>query len=109
MSIVTIKLNNKHFSLDCDKASEPNLLRLAENLDLSLMETKEMNKTAPFEMVLVLTALRLQNMVLSQNNADRDPVMASTAYENPTREFSDDLASIARYLENLAGKLEGVK
>lgn len=103
MSIVTITLNNKNFQLSCNDGAEGELNNLAANLNDRMMEIKYANPTASNELLLVMTALSIQDQLeslsikLGRVNGEKN--------NNEDEKFAETLSTIAQYLENLAKKI----
>lgn len=103
MSIVTITLNNKNFQLACNEGEEAQLITLASNLNNKMLEMKIASPTASHELLLVMTALSIQDQLeslttkLGKIKGDNDI--------NEGEKFAETLSTIAQYLENLAKKI----
>ena len=103
MSIVTITLNNKNFQLLCNDGSESQLLDIASALNAKIAEVKIANPSSSFELLLVMSALSLQEQtqnLTSQLGKSNDPKSADEG-----EKFAETLSTIALYLENLAKKI----
>jgi cell division protein ZapA (FtsZ GTPase activity inhibitor) len=103
MSIVTITLNNKNFQLLCNDGSENQLIELATKLDEKITEIKTANPASSFELLLVMSALSLQDQTQNLNNK-LDKINGSKNNEEDEK-FAETLSAIALYLENLAQKI----
>jgi len=103
MSIITITLNNKHFQLACADGSENELQELATRLNEKIVSIKLFNKTASFELVLVMSALSLMEEVQSME-AKLGKIEGGQINQEEEK-FSETLSIIAGYLENLAKKI----
>lgn len=104
MSIVTITLNNKTFQLACSQEQETELHELSLKLNDQITELKKSNPSASYELLLVMTALSLQDLVgtlSKQLNA-----VNQLGQDYPEEKSAQTLNSLAEYLENLAQKLE---
>jgi len=103
MSIVTITLGTRSFNLSCDSGSEEQLLQLSEKLGERIINIKSANPAASFELILVMTALGLQDQIqnlqvkLNKQDNSNDSV--------DEEKFAETLSTIAGYLENLAKKI----
>jgi len=103
MSIVTIALNNKNFQLLCNDGSENQLIELARKLDEKIAEIKTANPASSFELLLVMSALSLQDQTQNFNNK-LDKINGSKNNDEDEK-FAETLSTIALYLENLAQKI----
>jgi cell division protein ZapA (FtsZ GTPase activity inhibitor) len=103
MSIVTITLNNKNFQLLCNDGSENQLIELAEQLDKKIAEIKTANPSSSFELLLVMSALSLQDQVQNLNN--KLTKINGLKNNEEDEKFAETLSTIALYLENLAQKI----
>jgi cell division protein ZapA len=103
MSIVTITLSSKNLQLICNDGSEGELHNLASKLNETIGQIKKLNPSASFELLLVMSALNLQEQVnkLSDKIVEPDKNIVATEEEK----FAETLTSIAGYLENLAKKI----
>jgi cell division protein ZapA (FtsZ GTPase activity inhibitor) len=103
MPIVTITLNNKNFKLFCNDGSEELLHSLATTINDKMMQLKTTNQSAPFELLLILTTLSLQQEI--HNLQDRLGSSEVDNDHNEREQFAETLSSIATYLESLAQKI----
>ncbi|NRB10227.1 MAG: cell division protein ZapA [Rickettsiaceae bacterium] len=101
MSIVTIRLGNKEFKLSCAKENSSQLMNLSEHLNSEIDKIRRDNPTASFELLLVMTALSLQDekLVNFQNSGNE-------ILENVKMDFQYTLSTIAKELKTVAEKLE---
>ena len=103
MSIVTITLNNKNFQLLCNDGSENQLIELATKLDEKITEIKTANPASSFELLLVMSALSLQDQTQNLNN--KLGKINGSKNNDEDEKFAETLSTIALYLENLAQKI----
>lgn len=103
MSIITITLNNKDFQLACTDGSENELQDLARRLNEKITNIKLFNKAASFELLLVMSALSVQEEVQSLEAKLRK--IDGGEINQEEEKFSETLSTIAGYLENLAKKI----
>lgn len=103
MSIVTITLNNKNFQLSCNDGSEEQLFSLAALVNEKIFEIKRVNSAASSELLLVMTALSLQEQIQSLSSKLGKFTNEKSYEEN--EQFAQTLSTIASYLENLAKKI----
>jgi len=100
MSIITIVLGNKTFHLSCNDGSEEQLHNLALKLNENITQMKSINPTASFDLLLVMSALSLQEQVQDlSNKINKDKI------PHDEEKFAETLSTIAGYLENLAKKV----
>lgn len=102
MPIITITLNNKKFQLACNEGAEEQIHNLTFKLNEQVIELKKTSPSASFELLLVMTALRLQDQVQTLHN--KLGVTNDNSY-NPDEKFAETLSTIAGYLESLAQKI----
>jgi len=103
MSVITIKLNNKNFQLACDEGAQQQLIHLAQEVDKKILEHKYTNPSASFELLLVMSALSLQDQV--QTFSRKLTSLDRQNLTNENEKFAETLSTIASYLENLAQKI----
>jgi cell division protein ZapA len=103
MSIVTITLNNKNFQLSCSDGSEEQLYALANELNNKIIEVKHGNPSASSELLLVMTALSIQDQVRILSSKLNK--ITGIKDNNEDEKFAETLTTIAGYLENLAKKI----
>ena len=103
MSIVTITLNNKNFQLSCDAGAEEQLKNLAESLNSRMLEMKQANSGASFELLLVMAALSIQDQL--ESITAKFGKVAGNKNNNEDEQLRETLITIAQYLENLAKKI----
>jgi cell division protein ZapA (FtsZ GTPase activity inhibitor) len=101
MSIVTINLSNKSFKLYCPEENKEALIRVAEKLDNEIDKMRVSNPNASFELLLVMTALNLQDERQSQLNQSGGQIL-----ENANKDFQNTLSSIFSELETVANKFK---
>jgi cell division protein ZapA (FtsZ GTPase activity inhibitor) len=103
MSIVTIELGKKNFQLACNDGSENELCDLAFKLNENITQVKKANPSASFELLLVMSALKLQEQTENLTNEIVKISGDKAPYEE--EKFAETLITIAGYLENLAKKI----
>jgi len=103
MSIVKITLSNKSFQLVCNDGSEEQLIELASKLDERIAAVKSANPSSSFELLLVMSALSLEDQV--QNLHGKLGKINGGQGNNEDEKFAETLSTIALYLENLAQKI----
>lgn len=101
MSIVTIHLSNKSFKLYCPEENKEALIRVAEKLDNEIDKMRQSNPNASFELLLVMTALHLQDERQSQINLNGGEIL-----ENANKDFQNILSTIFSELTTVADKLK---
>lgn len=103
MSIVTVTISNRKFQLACNESAEPELHQLVTRLNEKIASIKQSNPNATFELLLVMTALnlqdRLQNMEKKTARLDGDKISAED------EKLAETLSTIAGYLQNIAQKI----
>ncbi|XVN43484.1 MAG: cell division protein ZapA [Candidatus Rickettsia vulgarisii] len=103
MSIVTITLGNKNFQLACSDGSVQELNILVAKLNDRISEMKRISPTASFELLLVMSALGLQEEVQNLTHQINNLYGGKNLKEE--EQFAETLTTIAGYLENLAKKI----
>ena len=103
MSIVTITLNNKNFQLSCDDGAEEQLKNLAASLSSRMLEIKQSNSSASFELLLVMAALSIQDQL--ESVTAKFGHIQGDKNSGEEEQFAETLSTIAQYLENLAKKI----
>jgi cell division protein ZapA len=101
MSIVTITLSNKNFDLYCPEENKQALLDVAEKLDSEIKKMRLANPSASFELLLVMTALNLQDERQSKEKGNHDSVL-----QESRKEFHNLLSSVYSELKLLADKFK---
>lgn len=101
MSIVTIKVNNKNFDLYCPEENKATLIRVAEKLNNEIDNMRKANPSASFELLLVMTALKLQDDKISQPDQG-----GASMLEDVNREFQSLLGSISGQLQTVMSKIK---
>ena len=101
MSIITIALAGKNFSLSCPEESRSQIEKLAEKLDFEIKKTSKANPSASFEMLLVMVSLGLIDDKYSESkNSDQEIL------ETVKKEHDKQLQTIFDELKLIANKLE---
>ncbi|MCC8371689.1 MAG: cell division protein ZapA [Rickettsia endosymbiont of Pseudomimeciton antennatum] len=103
MSIVTIILGSKTFQLACSDGSEEELCNLATKLNENITQIKKVSPSASFELLLVMSALSLQEQV--QNLTNKIAKIDGDKIPCEEEKFAETLSTIAGYLEDLARKI----
>lgn len=103
MSIITITLGSKTFQLACSEGSREELCNLAAKLNENIAQIKKVNPSASFELLLVMSALSLQEQV--QNLTNKIAKIDSANMPPEEEKFAETLSTIAGYLEDLARKI----
>lgn len=104
MPTVNIKLHNKEFGLYCADGQQESLLNLVSEVNEKLLAIQKINKSASFELLLVLAVLSLQDE-LSNLRKQLDSASDTKAILQEKEKLSDTLSQIAVYLEDLAKKM----
>lgn len=103
MSIVTITLGSKNFQLACSNGSVQELNILVAKLNERITQMRKISPTASFELLLVMSALGLQEEV--QNLTHQITNLHGGKNLKEGEQFAETLTTIAGYLENLARKI----
>ncbi len=67
-----IKILNRDYQISCGPGEEKKLFELAEKLDARLKHNSKIFRNANENMLLVLTALTLEDAVMDSRNASQD-------------------------------------
>lgn len=68
----TIKILNRDYQISCGPGEEKKLFELAERLDTRLRNNAKIFRNANENMLLVLTALTLEDAVVDSRNSSQD-------------------------------------
>ncbi len=104
MPLVNITLGSKTFALTCSDSSQQELTILGIKLNERFNQIKKANLSASFELLLVMSALSLEEEVqnltnkMTNINSNKIPIVEE-------EQFAETLSTIAGYLENLAKKI----
>jgi cell division protein ZapA (FtsZ GTPase activity inhibitor) len=101
MSIVTITLNGKEFTLSCSEESKDKLLMLSLKLDSEIREMAATNKHSSLELLLVMMALKHMDQRHSQMQVSGGEIL-----ETANLDFQKQLSSIFSELKVIAKKVE---
>lgn len=101
MSIVTIKVNNKNFDLYCPEENKAALIKVTEKLNAEIDNMKKSNPSASFELLLVMTALKLQDDKISQIQQN-----SSSIIQEVNQEFQSFLGTVSGELQTIIGKIK---
>lgn len=104
MSIVTVIINNKNFQLACGDGEEEQLHNLAAQVNAKIAEIKKASPLASNELLLIMTALSLQEQL--QNSLPNSNKLVTEKANNAEEKLAETLTTIAGYLETLAQKIE---
>jgi len=101
MSIVTIILAGRKFKLSCSNESQQYVEKLAEKLGLLLAKMAKENKSASFEMLLVMISLGLMDEKYSKTEISSENALTKVEIDH-----QEQLASIFNSLTNIASKFD---
>ncbi|PCI56795.1 MAG: cell division protein ZapA [Alphaproteobacteria bacterium] len=111
MSEVTLKINNRGYSLACDDGQEQRLVDLGHYVDGHLQNIAQAGAATNEAHLLVLTSLVLADEIyeLRDSVAQLQNNMAQQGENAPARNRSDeDDVLIAEAIDHLAGKIENI-
>ena len=101
MSIVTIKVNNKNFDLYCPEENKAALIKVTEKLNTEIDNMKRSNPSASFELLLVMTALKLQDDKISQLQQN-----SSSIIQEVNQDFQSFLGTVSGELKTVLSKIK---
>ncbi len=110
MSEVTLKINNRGYSLACDEGQEQRLVDLAHYVDGHLHNIAQAGAATNEAHLLVLTSLVLADEIyeLRDSVAELQNIrMNENSGHNSSRSEEDDVL-IAEAIDHLAGKIEHI-
>ncbi|MGC0371761.1 MAG: hypothetical protein DGJ47_000461 [Rickettsiaceae bacterium] len=96
MSVITIGINNKKFTLSCSAENHKRLLESAAKLDSDVKEIIANNKHISFEFALVMTALQLMDFKNKDIKITGGEAVAKieSEHQNQLKEVSHALSKI---------------
>ncbi|MEK6733712.1 MAG: cell division protein ZapA [Pseudomonadota bacterium] len=72
-----VKIHNREYQIACGSGEEAKLQELAANLDKRLNENAKFFKNANENMLLILTALTLEDLVQDLSNPEKNKAIAN--------------------------------
>ncbi len=112
MPEVTLKINNRGYSLACDAGQEQRLVDLAHHVDSRLKDIASAGAATNEAHLLVLTSLVLSDEIhelrdeLAAMRRDMNGASATTAHDEEIAEAIDHLAG---KIEHIAARIHGVE
>lgn len=100
MSAITINLNSRSFTLECNPDSHNQLHELASKLDAEIKNVMDANGHISFDMALVMVSLKLLAFKQSETK-----ISGGKALEDLNKEFQNNMADISNDLGSLINKL----
>ncbi|PCI97812.1 MAG: cell division protein ZapA [Alphaproteobacteria bacterium] len=109
MSEVTLKINNRGYSLACDNGQEQRLVDLGHYVDGHLQNIAQAGAATNEAHLLVLTSLVLADEIYELRDTVAQ-LQNSMSQKNdaPSTDRSDDDILIAEAIDHLAGKIEHI-
>lgn len=101
MSVVTITLNNKKFSLECPEKDHDHLMELASKIDAEVKAIIRSNEYVSLELALVMVSLKLMSFKHSELK-----VAGGQILENIEQEHQVQMVDIAEHLSMLLKKID---
>lgn len=114
MAEVTLKINNKEYSLSCDDGQEPRLEDLACYVDSRLQDISSAGAATSENHLLVLTNLVLADEVyelrdqLETLQNDIRNLQAGRPVEQSSARSTEEEEMIAKAIDHFAGKIENI-
>ena len=110
MTEVTLKINNRGYSLSCDPGQEQRISDLGHYVDARLQDISAAGAATNDAHLLVLTSLVLADEIYElrdQVSALRQGVPGAASQEDPAVAQAIDM--LARKIENIAGRIQGAE
>lgn len=101
--IFEISIGNSTYKINCDFAEEEKLQKLANNLNKRIKNLSLYEKNADEKTLLAITALLLQEELLEKKISNQSQPLKD---EELYAAISDNIESVAQYLEKLTKKIE---
>lgn len=112
MSEITLKINNRGYSLSCDQGQEQRLSDLGSYVDSRLKDIAAAGAATNEAHLLVLTSLVLADEVFEMREEMHEMRERLNHFrQNPNAaasSFAEEEAMIAQAIEHLAGKIERI-
>lgn len=112
MSEITLKINNRGYSLSCDEGQEQRLADLGSYVNSRLNDIAAAGAATNESHLLVLTALVLADEIFEMRDEMQDLRHRINYFrQNPNMaasSFAEEEAIIAQAIEHLADKIEGI-
>ena len=100
MSIVSINLGENQFNISCSDDAKHRLQQVANKLSSQLHKTREKNPNAAFDLLLVMTALKLQN-ALDNLRESKEQQLIETAHPNLYTNLEDIEKKLAAMVDDV--------
>lgn len=101
MAVVTIVINNKPYQIACSDGQEEKVQKAANSIADQISELKRASRSAPIDLLLVMTALGLQDEVFSL----REKLARVGGPVAEDEKVAETLSTIAGYIETIAQKM----
>ena len=114
MSSVNFKINDKNYSVDCGTGQEEEVLNIAEQINTKVIELKKMFGNLNNEPLLLMACIfkyseaekLKQKLVLSNKEIIELQKELKSTFDQDA--IADEIANIARKINNLSQQIEGI-
>ncbi|MBP7189698.1 MAG: cell division protein ZapA [Rickettsiaceae bacterium] len=100
MAVVTIQINSKPFQIACNDGEEERVKNAASAISGKISDLKQSSPTASTELLLIMTALGLQDELKRMNE-----IVQRSKNPGEDEKVAETLTTIANYLETIAQKI----
>ena len=115
MPTVNFKINEKNYSVDCGDGQEDQILNIAEQINIKVLELKKMFGNLNNEPLLLMTCILKYGEVeqlkqkLNASNDEKNKLQNELQSTFNQDALADEIINIARKLNNLSKQIEGNK
>ncbi|HCR85574.1 MAG TPA: hypothetical protein DIV86_02735 [Alphaproteobacteria bacterium] len=110
MSVVELRVGSRLYQVACENGQEPNLLRLASELDSKISNLARQMRTGNDSLLLLMTALVMQDELndaqkkISNDNELETRIKKMT--DDKEKEVAELLNTISGFVESIADKID---
>jgi len=110
MSVVELRVGSRLYQVACENGQEPNLLRLASELDSKISNLARQMRTGNDSLLLLMTALMMQDELndaqkkISNDNELETRIKKMT--DDKEKEVAELLNTISGFVESIADKID---
>lgn len=110
MSVVELKVGSRLYQVACENGQEPNLLRLASELDNKVSNLSRQMRTGNDSLLLLMTALMMQDELNETqkkiSNDNEIEAKIKKISEDKDKEVADLLNTISGFVESIADRID---